>query len=291
MTQQCTTLKLLLISVLALFGGIARAQGFPDWERPRNNLSLPVSEPIAIEIRVPQTQLVTASAAMNPMTAGGLTIGIAAILENADEAATAKLRQDMPVQDYGELLRNALRRNLDERQFASIKGISVYRGESANGKSIEPGDGEEQVLALRLRYYLTPRQRSLQVSLDARFGPRRTVISGGSDETSVRFSQRIIYDVLGDARMFAKPSTRAKVWADIGGSGVAALIAEGIDAVAILLASELGTSPRFGRISGKQIAWSDGSYARYGVVERTDGNRNLLRIRNGWLVSLPRTAE
>jgi hypothetical protein len=259
----------------------ARAQDLVVWERPRNALALPVPGATTVEIYLPQSELYTETGAYL-MMGGAVPAAITAILESKDEAAAARLRDNLPAQDFDKLLMEAFSKHLDARHFATITKVVVHHGEPAAIEASNPGAPEEQVLALRFRYYLTPRLASLRVAATARLGARKIVTSAPRKDAPPLFSQELAYEIPG-ASFFALPSTRAEAWSSMGGPAVAEQIADGVDTVMAMLASEMGTQPRFGRLTGKQIAWG----TSYGVVENSTGDRDWIRMRNGWLVSVP----
>lgn len=271
----------LIIGCLVVLSTLqVQAQGV--WEQPRNTLNLPVAGATAVEIYLPQRELYVESGVTNPMM-GGATTAIAMTLERRDHAATERIRASMPGLDLDKLLREAFSRHMGPRQIANISKVTVHHGEPADIEAAAPGNPDEQVLALRVRYHFTAGLPSLQVAMSARLGPRNVVTSAPKRVPSPVFSQELVYHVPGGRLVFSHPSTRYQVWYDMGGNVIADEITVGVDSIMAMLASELGTRPRFGRVPGKQIAW----LATYGVVEQSHGARDWVRMRNGLLVSLP----
>lgn len=282
MTLRARLVRLIAACLLLLPVVQAQAQNL-IWERPRNALTLPVSGATAVEIYLPQSELYTEVAAMIPMLAGGATAAVAAILESKDKAATERVRAAIPALDFDKLLKEAFSRHVDAGHITTITGVAVHHGEPADIEAAAPGSPDEQVLALRFRYHFAPGLSSLRIAVTARLGARKVVTSAPEKNLKPLFSQEIVYEVPGGAGAFSLPGTRYQVWFDMGGAAIAGQIANGIDDVMAMLARELGTQPRFGRIPGKQLAWS----TSYGVTEKENGARDWVRMRNGYMVSLP----
>lgn len=267
------------------------AQVYEHWERPRNALTLPVSSPLAVDIYLPQEQLYALEISNNPMLVGGL---VGALIMNKNDSTNdrqdgiaGRLMADAPEVDYGQLLHDAFVKHVGPAQFTQIKRVTVHRASPADVEKATPGDPDEQTLSLVVRYYLSPALRDLRIVMAARLGPRALVTAPPSTSQQPAFTQFLIYDVPGLKRTFASEESRTAVWTGMGGGAIADHVRAGMESVMAMLAYELGTGPSFGRLPGKQIAWAEGQTFNYGVAESHAGDRMLVRLRNGVLVSLP----
>jgi hypothetical protein len=268
----------------------AQVYDYDHWEQPRNGLTIPVSTPVAVDIYLPQKQIYALDISTNPMMGGlvgALMMNKADGINDRQDGVAARLMADMPEIDYGKLLHDAFAEHVGPGQFAQIKRITVHRSTPAEVEKATPGDPDEQTLSLVVRYYLSPALRDLRVVMAARLGPRALVTAPPRANRHPDFNQYLVYDVPGTKRTFASEESRSAVWSDMGGDAIANHVRAGMEDVMAMLAYELGARPTFGRVPGKQIAWAEGQTFNYGVAESHMGDRMLVRLRNGVLVSLP----
>jgi hypothetical protein len=284
-------LRSIATGLLFLLAAPASAQVYEHWERPRNALTLPVSSPVTVDIYLPQEQLYALELSTNPMLVGGLAGALVMnrndSINDRQEGIAARLMADVPEVDYDKLLNDAFVEHVGAAQFTQIKRVTVHRASPADVEKATPGDPDEQTLSLVVRYYLSPALRDLRVVMAARLGPRGLVTALPSAKQQPAFTQFLVYDVPGVKRAFASEESRTAVWTEMGGGAIADHVRAGMEGVMAMLAYELGTGPSFGRLPGKQIAWAEGQTFNYGVAESHVGDRMLVRLRNGLLVSLP----
>lgn len=268
------TLSLLcLLPSLLLMSMTASAQ----FEKPRNRLQLPMSTPVTVRVSLPQTQLEASSSPGVSSATGGMVAAAIADMR-MDRHLTPqleRLRVEMPARDYANLLVEALR---SELTTIGAFPLSDVRVDGTTGAT----DGA--VLDVDAMYYMTPYFRDLRVVLQVR------LTRPGAKEPE--FSQRLIHDMPAEGiGYFSGPSEMAAAWARVDGARAAAHVETGLRELARMLAYELRHTPRFGRISGKQREWREGEFTTYGVAENQDGQRVWLRLRNGYLASVPAQTE
>lgn len=284
------SLRSIATGVLLLIAAPAYAQVYEVWERPRNALALPISTPIAVDIYLPQKQLYALDISMNPMVgglAGALIMNKADGISDRQDSVAGRLWAEMPGVDYGKLLHDAFLKHVGSGQFTQIKRVTVHQATPTEVEKATPGDPDEQTLALVVRYYLSPALRDLRIVMAARLGPRALVTAPPRANRHPDFTQFLIYDVPGSKRTFASEESRSAVWTDMGGDAIAGHVRAGMEDLMAMLPYELGTKPAFGRVPGKQIAWAEGQTFNYGIAVSHMGDRMLVRLRNGVLVSLP----
>ena len=114
-------------ALLLLLSAPASAQIFDLWEQPRNKLALPVAEPVAVDIYLPQDRLYAMDASGNPSPGsgvntgalGGLGYGIGSIIQShnnkRDERTATTLQGGMPTIDFETLLLQIGRASCRER--------------------------------------------------------------------------------------------------------------------------------------------------------------------------------
>ncbi|GAB3351983.1 hypothetical protein [Lysobacter tyrosinilyticus] len=284
-----TALALLLL----LISSSASAQIYDVWEKPRNATALPLTWPTAVDIYLPQKELYAMDGSVIPMM-GGVAYGIASAIANKrnerQEAVAKTLQASMPAVDYDAVLLQAFGKHIGPAQFAHIKRVTIHHETPAEVEKATPGDPDEQTLALTVRYYFATGLRDLRVVMNARLGPRRIVTAPPKQSQPPIFTQVLIYDVPDQTWTgpFATAEKRAPIWLDMGPEAISAHIRAGMDGVMAMLPVELVSTPRTGRRHGKQIGWGESPQtATFGIAEGRIGDRVLVRLRNGLLVSLP----
>jgi len=292
--------SIVALALLLLASAPACAQVHDLYEQPRNRIALPVAEPVAVDIYLPQDGLYALDASGQPAPGigpnmgaiGGLGYGIGSIIQNRqnkrDELVASSLQGGMPVITFDTLLLQAFERHVGPAQLASIKRVTFHHDTPSAVEKATPGDPEETTLALTVRYYLSTNLRDLRVVMGARLGPRRVVTALPGGKQGPDFSQVLVYDIPGNLKMFANRDSRESVWAQMGPEAAAGHLRAGIDGVMAMLPVELARKPRIGRIPGRQIPWQDNMQtATYGAMDARLADRVLVRLRSGILVSLP----
>lgn len=268
-------LSWLCLPLFLLIASTASAQ----YEKPRNQLQLPMPTAVTVRISLPQTRLeASSSPGVSSATGGAIAAAIAdARMDRHLTPQLERLRTEMPSRDYAAMLADALRAELGTIDGFKLADVRVDTTDS-------PRTTADALLEVDAAYYMTPYFRDFRVVLQVRLG------RPGVKEPD--FSQRLIYDMPAEGvGYFSGPSDMAAAWARLDGARAAAHVEAGFRELARMLAHELKRTPRFGRIPGRQREWREGEYTTYGVTEIDGGERVWLRLRNGYLASVPARVE
>lgn len=277
----------LLLTLLALLcTGAAHAQ----WIKPTNTLVLPLAEPLEVHLVMPEETLgYSAYVARSTISPVGDALAAENMHRQEDthlRPVLARMNAALPQGGRADLLATAVREALATVPGLQVGSLAVHRGVAP--ADLPNGDGTRKILLLVARQEMAFGFFSLDVVLEARYGPASEVLKF-TGKPKLLFAQTLIASFPRPAGgegggLFGWMEQSAKVWDGLGAEAIDSMVQTGLRDVAAMLAYELQRRPRFGRIPGKQLAVGD----QYAVVEREAGDRVWLRLRNGRLGSLPK---
>ena len=276
-----------LTALCALFWlGTAHAQ----WIKPTNTLVLPLAEPVEVHLVMTDESL-GYSAYVPRGTISPLGDALAAESIRGQEEkhlrpAVARFNAAIPGAQRADQLAAAVRESLATVPGLQVASLTVHRGVAPG--DVPRGDGGRRVLLLIARQHMAYGFFSLDVELEARYGLASEVFKF-QGKPKLLFAQTFTASFPRPAGgkgggIFGWMEQSAASWEALGPDAVAGMVDAGLRDVASMLAYELQRRPRFGRLSGKQLAVGD----TYGVVEHVAGDRAWVRLRNGRLGSLPK---
>lgn len=207
------------IFLLSLFSAPVAAQIYDVWERPRNAVTLPITEPTAVDIYLPRRELYAVGYSSNAMMmagpiAGSIVQGKEGRRNARQDELAATLQDGMPAVDYGALLQRAFEKQIGPAILANVKRVTVHHGTPADTEKAAPGDPNEQTLALVVRYYLGPSLCDLRVSMSARLGAR-SIVASKPENKPLAFSQILAYDVPSGCGIIAREEKQTRFWTDM----------------------------------------------------------------------------
>jgi hypothetical protein len=273
---------LCLVALLCI--GSASAQSL---YKPRNTLTLPLAEPLDIELHLKDEALgyrdyIATGTGLSPI---GDALAAARMRSKEDEIirpALARIQAGMTNAPRAEMLASAIRAELEATGKVTIGTIRIHdSGLPLPG--VQPGDEARNVLLLVCHYEMDALFQGFVVGMYARYGTRAEILASGRKQ-NLPFLQSLEYRETtprGGFLSFAEDA--ARYWEGIGPEAIDRRIDSGLRDVAAMLAYELQHKPKFGRIAGKQF----GIGKQYAAIETERGDRAWLRVRNGQLASLP----
>jgi len=260
----------------------------------RNVLVLPAAAITKVEVYVPQERIIVADA-VNPMPVGGLVEGLIgaahdhAWQKNVQPHLDVFLQQN-DVDHLREEIVPIVQAGLDRDQLPGLKDVVLQPGTLKDSKGNQLAS-QDQIAALTFTFLLTPRLDIFRVAMVVRIGERAALLRERPGQTpKIPFAQELSYDVPVPAEYRSSVTHAAVYWRGLGEDALRPHVRAAATELMSMLARELGRTPTRGYQRGKQIPWGIQGVANFGVVLDDRGERVWIRLRDGQLASVPKTA-
>lgn len=239
-------------------------------------------KPVRVEVSMPQTAIVVLRGqgpSVIPVVpgsfaggaiAGGIAAAVGAARERSLERQTspvvASLESDVGPSVVRKLFDDALAERPPARCMTDGAGLAA----------------DERPMQLRLHYQFTPIMDRLLLQMHA----SRPGQAAANGKATWDFSNAYIYDIpAGPHRLFKAERDTTQYWLAIDRSEFRAELAAGARELLAMLDADCGRPIPLGVQPGRPVGWG-GMY--YGVVDRQEGQRQWIRLRDGRMVSTPK---